>query len=579
MQFSFYATLPLPLARLTTMFSWLYFFTALMLASIVAGDTYTNPALSGWHSDPSCVFVPEYDNTTFCTASSFLSTPGLPIMASKDLRNWKLVGHALTKPEEIPEFDESLAQSDGIWAATIRYHQGTFYIVTVYTHTTTTAGRTRFGLILQTTNPYDDDAWKAPIRYQPDYIDPDIFWDCDGKAYITSAGTYLQEVDLRNGSLSEPLSIWNGSQGVFLEGPHIYFKDDFYYLLVAEGGSGLNHSVTIARSRNITGPYEDNPSNPVLTNRNTTEYFQNIGHADLFQDAHGNWWSAALAWRSGPEATSYPMGRETVFTPVEWPSGGWPTFAPVRGIEQGHKLRQSLHVEGDGPFIARPDDVDFTPGSKLPRNFIYWHWPQKTAYVVSPPDHPGTLQLTPSSFSITDGYENITAGYDIGHRTLVARKQTDTLFQYSVDIKFAPKAANEEVGVTAYLNQVQNHALGIVNMQMNASINATAGQQSALYFRFITSSKGSLESLDKTLVLVPVPEEWKQSPIRLYIQAQNETHYTFSAASTKKISDKRVIALGEASTLIGGQGDFTGAYRTTCLLLFAFLSSSHFHFR
>jgi hypothetical protein len=179
--------------------------------------------------------------------------------------------------------------------------------------------------------------------------------------------------------------------------------------------------------------------------------------------------------------------------------------------------------------------------------------------VVSPPDHPGTLELTPSSFSITDGYKNIVAGYDVGHRTLVVRKQTDTLFQYSVDIEFAPKAANEEVGVTAYLNQVQNHALGIVNLPNNASTNATAGQQSALCFRFITSSKGSLESLDKPPVLMPVPGEWRQHPIRLYIQAQNETHYTFSAASTKKIFDKRVIALGEASTLSGGQGDFTGA--------------------
>ncbi|GAB7335013.1 hypothetical protein MBLNU13_g06876t1 [Cladosporium sp. NU13] len=281
-------------------------------------------------------------------------------MASKDLGNWKLVGHALTKPEEVPEFDQTLAQSDGTWAATIRYHEGTFYIVTIYTHTTQTARCTRFGLILQTSNPYDDDAWKVPIRYKPDYIDPDIFRDHDGKVYITSAGTYLQEVDLRNGSLSELLNIWNSSQGVFLEGSHIYFKDDFYYLLVAEGGSGVSHSVTMARSKHSTGPYEGNPSNPVLTNRDTTEYLQNIGHADLFRDAHRYWWSAALAWRSGPEPVAYPIGRETVFTPVEWPCGGWPTFAPVRGTEEGHKLRQTLDVEGDGPFVARPDNVDFT---------------------------------------------------------------------------------------------------------------------------------------------------------------------------------------------------------------------------
>lgn len=164
---------------------------ALLLAGVAASHVFTNPVLPGWHSDPSCVFVPEWNNTTFCTASSFLSTPGLPTMASKDLTSWKLVGHALTKPQDIPEFDQSLAQSDKIWAATIRYHDGIFYIVTIYTHTTRTAGRIRFGLILQTANPYDDAAWKDPIRYEPDYIDPDIFWDRDGKAYITSAGTYL----------------------------------------------------------------------------------------------------------------------------------------------------------------------------------------------------------------------------------------------------------------------------------------------------------------------------------------------------------------------------------------------------
>lgn len=543
--------------------SWFRLATGVMLASVAASEAFTNPALPGWHSDPSCVFVPEYDNTTFCTASSFLSTPGLPVMASKDLMNWKLVGHALTKPEEIPEFDKSIAPSDGIWAATIRYHDGTFYIVTVYTHTTEIEGRIRFGLILQTSDPYNDQAWETPIRYNPEYIDPDIFWDRDGKTYITSAGTYLQELNPQNGTLSEPLNIWNGSQGVYLEGPHIYLHDDYYYLVVAEGGSGVNHSVTMARSKNITGPYESNPSNPVLTNRNSTEYFQNIGHADLFQDAHSNWWSAALAWRSGPEAVTYPMGRETVFTPVQWPSGEWPTFEPIRGIQQGHGLRETLNVGGDGPFVATPDSVDFTPGSDLPRNFIYWRWPQKSSYVVSARDHPNTLQLAPSFYSITDGNDAI-KGYDIGDRTLVARKQTDTLFQYSVDVDFAPKTANEEVGVTAYLNQVQSHALGIVNLSSNASTNTSSAQQPSLHFRFITAGAGGLEDPKRAPIVVPVPEEWIQSPIRLYVQAQNETHYTFSAASTKNVADKLVLALGEGSILSGGQGDFTGRCWRPC---------------
>ena len=530
----------------------------LLLANVAASYVFTNPVLPGWHSDPSYVFVPDWDDTTFCTASSFLSTPGLPIMASKDLTRWKMIGHALTKPQDIPEFDQSLAQSDGIWAATIRYYDRIFYIVTIYTHTTRTAGRTRFGLILQTANPYDDAAWKDPIRYEPDYIDPDIFWDRDGKAYITSAGTYLQEVNFTNGSLSSPVNIWNGSEGLFLEGPHNYHHDDYYYLLVAEGGSGLNHSVTMARSKDIAGPYESNPANPVLTNRNTNQYFQNIGHADLFQDAAGEWWSAALACRSGPAGTTYPMGRETVITPVEWLQGEWPTFMPVRGTEWRPKLNQNLIVGGGGPFVAEPDRIDFAPGSELPRNLIYWRWPQKSSYVVSPMGHPNHLQLTPSLYSITDGYRDLVTGYDVGDRTLVARKQTDTLFQFSVDVEFAPKAANEEVGVTAYLNQVQNHAFGIVNLHDNSSANTSSVQKPSLHFRFITSGTGSLEDPKRAPEIVPVPKEWTQSSIRLYVQAQNETHYTFSAASTKNIADRRVLAFGEGSVLSGGQGDFTG---------------------
>lgn len=552
-----HCSIPSPLRAI--MFS-LRMAIGLLFASAAAGEMLTNPVLPGWHSDPSCVFVAEWDNTTFCTASSFLSTPGLPIMASRDLTNWKLVCHALTNPHDIPEFDQSLAQSDGIWAATIRYHDGVLYIVTIYTHTTQTAGRTRFGLILQTTDPYKQEAWKAPIRYKPDYIDPDIFWDRDGKAYITSAGTYLQEVNLANGSLSEPVSIWNGSEGLFLEGPHIYWHDSYYYLLVAEGGSGLNHSVTMARSENITGPYESNPANPVLTNRNTTEFFQNIGHADLFQDAAGAWWSAALTWRSGPAGTIYPMGRETVMTPVEWPQGEWPTFMPVRGTEAGHKSRQSLKIGGTGPFVTQPDIVDFAPGSKLPRNLIYWRWPQEGSYVVSPKGHANKLQLTPSLYSITDGYRDLVKGYDVGSRTLVARKQTDTLFQFSVDVEFAPREANEEVGVTAYLNQVQNHALGIVNLAETSQRNASSTRGPSLHFRFITSGTGSLEDPKRAPTTVPVPEEWTRNTIRLYVQAQNETHYAFSAASTEDLADRRVLAFGEGSVLSGGQGDFTGKY-------------------
>lgn len=111
----------------------------------------------------------------------------------------------------------------------------------------------------------------------------------------------LQQIDLETGEVTESISIWNGTGLPYPEGPHIYKKDGWYYLLIAEGGTELGHRANIARSRKITGPYESDPSNPMLSNNDTGEYFQTVGHADLFQDGNGEWWGLALATRSGPE--------------------------------------------------------------------------------------------------------------------------------------------------------------------------------------------------------------------------------------------------------------------------------------
>lgn len=533
------------------LFHFLFAAASTALISATGNQTRYNPALPGWHSDPSCVFVPEWDDTTFCTSSTFLLTPGLPVHASKDLKHWKLASHALSRKSQYPEFDRSLTQNDGIWAPTIRYHHGTFYIITIYRNNLLTTGQNEL-LIFSSKNPYDDHAWSEPIRYDAPYIDPDLFWDDDGQAYVATAGTYLQTVDLATGIFGEPKSIWNGTTNEFLEGPHIYKKDGFYYLMVAEGGSGVNHTVTIARSKNITGPYVSNDANPILTNRGTEEYFQNVGHADLFHDARGQWWAVALAWRSGPEAKIYPMGRETVLTPVTWNEGEWPIIEPIRGIESGWYLPPNKSIPGNGPFIDEPDNFDFQPNSTIPRHLGYWRWAEPTMYNVSPPDHPGTLELKPSTGSITSGATNYTAGYDIANYTLIMRVQTDTFFQYSVDVSFAPQVEDEEVGVTVFLNQVQNLNLGLV-MLPDDSQNCTLG----LHLRFLVSAFGSNATAIPVPSVEPVPQNWLTDPIRLTIRS-NETHYTFFAASTASPADVHMMGSAPAELVSGGSGPFTG---------------------
>lgn len=523
-----------------------------------------NPALPGWHSDPSCVFVPERDNTTFCASSTFLLTPGIPIYASKDLSNWRLASHALSRESQYPDFKLSLAQTDGIWAPTLRYNRGTFYVNVVYKNNVLDKVT---GLIFNTTDPFSDDSWNAPVQYKPVSIDPDLFWDDDGQAYMATAGTNLQTLDVTSGSLGEATRIWNGSTGNFLEGPHLYKKDGFYYLLTAEGGSGLNHSVTMARSENIWGPYQSYENNPVLTNRGSSEYFQNIGHADLFHDANGNWWSCALTWRSGPDGQIYPMGREMALTPVIWKENEWPSFAPVRGVQKGWYLPPSHNITGDGPFAGDPDVVDFESNSTIPRNFAFWRWPNKNSYAISPPGHPATLQLTPSSATITAGYKNYSAGYDGREFTLIMRRQSDTLFQYSVDVSFEPTAQNEEVGVTVFLNQVQNINLGLVMLPRND----TNGTHSplALHFRFLASGIQSNAKKVPAPFVVPVPTSWLHHPIRLMIRAESETHYSFFAAASSRPWDYLRLGKAPATIVSGGAGPFTGMYIQSMDCLFS----------
>ncbi|KAK3197516.1 hypothetical protein GRF29_216g440421, partial [Pseudopithomyces chartarum] len=327
---------------------------------------YTNPILPGWNSDPSCVFVKEFDNTLFCTTSSFLAYPGIPVYASKDFTSWKLASNAIARPDQLPELGESGGgpgpQSEGIWASTIRYRDGTFYLITSYINQRKWDPK----LILFTTKDPFKDGWHGPIRLQnPGHdIDPDLFWDQDGTPYVSvAAGISITPMDLTTGApLGATFKVWNGTGDRNPEGPHLYRKDNWYYLLIGEGGTETNHSVTMARSRTLRGPYEGYDKNPVLTAKGTENYFQTVGHADLFQDAAGNWWGVALATRSGPEWVNYPMGRETVLVPVRWEEGEFPVFETHIDLSVVHRKINSgdkklvphlkLSVESSG----KPDE-------------------------------------------------------------------------------------------------------------------------------------------------------------------------------------------------------------------------------
>ncbi|MBR1530381.1 MAG: glycoside hydrolase family 43 protein [Oscillospiraceae bacterium] len=280
---------------------------------------YRNPVIPGFYPDPS---ICRTENKYYLVCSSFQFFPGVPLFESSDLINWKQIGHVLTRNSQLP-----LAEADsvgGIYAPTIRYHEGRFYMIT----TNVTHGGNFY---VWTDDIYGE--WSEPVYIEQDGIDPSLYFE-NGKAYFMSNGTDDQgvhgvvqcEIDIATGKkLSPAVCIWQGAGGRFLESPHMYKINDYYYLMAAEGGTEYGHMIIYARSKNLFGEFENYAKNPVLTNRNLGGYaLQGCGHGDLVQDFSGNWWMVHLAFRQIHQWVMHHItGREVNLVPVTFDENGW----------------------------------------------------------------------------------------------------------------------------------------------------------------------------------------------------------------------------------------------------------------
>ncbi|KAI0445773.1 xylosidase : arabinofuranosidase [Xylaria telfairii] len=521
----------------------------------VQTSTYVNPILPGWHSDPSCTFIPEWDDVFLCATSTFLAFPGIPIYSSRDLVTWRLVSHVFNRREQLPKLAQASYQSDGIYAPTLRFHNGTLYLATSFL-----SGLQLPRLVIfSTVNPYDDNAWSDPIDVAVSNYgyDPDLFWDDDGQLYVSFAGyntTRDTEIiqatfNLETMETGNWSSIWGGTGAPYPEGPHIYKKDGLYYLLVAEGGTDVHHSVAIAHSSSVSGPYHSYTRNPILTANDTANYFQTVGHADLFQDKAGNWWGMALATRSGPKFTVYPMGREAVLFSGTWEEGGWPELKSVEGSMSGPLPVKDGNPPGTGPFVDDGDSLDFAPGSELPKQFLTWRPQPKSLFTVSPSGHPNTLRIAPSRANLT-GDGSFIAGND--SQAFISRLQSATFFNFSVEITFQPRHKDEEAGVSVFLTQLQHIDLGIVLLSSN-----DGNLSPRLRFRAETSGLPGVAA--PKVIVRPVPSEWLSAPIRLRIWTPDNRTFAFSAAPASHSGQEINVGSGSAEIVSGGEGKFTGA--------------------
>lgn len=302
--------------------------------------TFQNPILSGFYPDPSFCRV---GNDYYLVTSSFVYYPGLPIFHSKDLVHWEQIGHGIHRPEQLDY--KNCETSLGLWAPSIRYHNGTFYIINTFVSEGREARRDNY--IITAKNP--SGPWSNPVFVKnADGIDSSLFFDengsmwyvgnyiCEEALYEGHHGIYLNELDPDTFQFKGPRYIlWDGvaSKSKWIEAPHIYKKDGYYYLMVAEGGTFTNHSVMMARSKTITGDYEICPRNPIVTHRHRPllNEISVVGHADILETQNGEWWMVLLGVRPY-EGFYYNLGRETFLIPIIWSEDGWPLVDNENGL-------------------------------------------------------------------------------------------------------------------------------------------------------------------------------------------------------------------------------------------------------
>jgi len=257
----------------------------------------------------------------FLVTSSFTYFPGVPVFRSRDLVDWVQIGNVLDRPSQLDLSGTTSYASFGVWAPTIRYHAGRFWMIT----TNFTAGR---GDSFFVTAEDPAGPWSDPTHIGIEGIDPDLAWDDSGNCWVSfSSGRGIMRcrIDDHTGTVLEPPEpTWSGTGLQFPEAPHLYRRGDTWYLLIAEGGTERGHTVAIARGPSPTGPWEGCPANPILTHRSTDRPIQNTGHADLVEAIDGSWWMVALGVRPrGSSPGFHVLGRETFLVPVEW-ADGWP---------------------------------------------------------------------------------------------------------------------------------------------------------------------------------------------------------------------------------------------------------------
>ena len=425
----------------------------------LADNEIFNPILPGWYSDPSiCTNGEDY----FLVTSTFVFFPGVPIFHSKDLVNWKQIGHVLDRESQLENFIGQ-GTSRGIFAPTIEYnpYNETYYMIT------TNVGAGNF--FVKTKDPFG--SWSDPI-YLPEVggIDPSFFFDDNGKAYILNndepfgGSTYeghrairIREFDVENDKVigEEKMIISGGvnidEKPIWIEAPHLYKIDGRYLLMAAEGGTGPGHSEVIFSTDSPMGEYIPWSTNPILTQRhldNDRPYpITCVGHADLIQAKNGDWFAVYLACRP-IDGVIENLGRETFMIPVKWSEDGFPymtqgdELVPMRVANRDFKKNED-YIGGN---FSKNDTFD---AEELNYDWMTLRRDAKNLYSLT--DNSGFL-------SLKCGEEKST-GMDVP--AIVLRRLQHHQFESETKMFFEPSNENEAAGMILYKDEEHQYFMAV----------------------------------------------------------------------------------------------------------------------
>lgn len=441
--------------------------------------TIVNPVLPGFHPDPSILRV---GDDYYIANSTFEWLPGVTVHHSRDLVNWRELGGILREERTLDL--RGRPDSGGVWAPCLSFTDGLFHLV--YSDVTNLSGAFKDVRNAVITAPAIDGPWSDPAPFPSHGFDPSLFHDDgpegDGRSWALwmewdhrtgnhpFAGILLQEWDRGRRQVTGPLHrVFDGTSLAHTEGPHVYRTGGWYYLLTAEGGTSWSHAVTVARSRTLTGPYEADPSGPLLTSAgHETWPLQKAGHGSLVETTDGEWYLAHLTARPLTPMGPCVLGRETALQRIEWNTEGWPqltgTTDPATHGAHAPETAQAC-AAGPGPHGAGLPRTT-VPGPALPPAPVaalpvidHFDGPELTTAWATLRRHPD-----PSWLSLTErpGHLRLRGGQSLGSthgQSLVARRQQAMSFDFATRVEAEPHSPLQMAGIVHYYNSTLWHYL------------------------------------------------------------------------------------------------------------------------